>query len=213
MGRVHKLFVSHIYREELQRGEGSRLVSEVAMAANEIAAEDRAGHIWSRENDYPGYTSYASLNDLPERHPAFGDLVRVLDRHVARFAKLLELDLDGRALCLDSLWINILAPGGHHAAHIHPHSVVSGTLYLVVPKDASAIKFEDPRLAMLMAAPLRKASAREENRTFVSFAPVPGTLLLWESWLRHEVPVNHAKRERVSVSFNYSWGSNHSPTR
>lgn len=29
--------------------------------------------------------------------------------------------------------------------------------------------------------------------------------LLWESWLRHEVPMNLAEEERISVSFNYEW--------
>jgi uncharacterized protein (TIGR02466 family) len=203
MARVQELFVTHVYREELQRGATSALISELLTAAQEIASADRAGQGWSKAHDYPGYTSYASLNDLPQRHPAFADLVSVLDRHVAAFGKTLEFDLSGRRLVPDSLWINVLKPGGHHGAHIHPHSVVSGTLYLAVPKDASAIKYEDPRLSMLMAAPPRKLSAKEKNRTFVSVAPSPGTLLLWESWLRHEVPVNHAKSERVSVSFNY----------
>jgi uncharacterized protein (TIGR02466 family) len=203
MPRIHELFVTQVYREELQRGATSALIAELGRAAREISAEDRAGQAWSKAHDYPGYTSYASLNDLPDRHPAFGDLVAALDRHVAAFARLLEFDLSGRSLALDSLWINVLKPGGFHTAHIHPHSVISGTLYLAVPKDASAIKYEDPRLPMLMAAPQRKPSAKEMNRTFVALAPGAGTLLLWESWLRHEVPVNHAKAERVSVSFNY----------
>jgi uncharacterized protein (TIGR02466 family) len=207
MARVVELFVTQVYREELALGPGSSLIAELATAAQEIAAEDRAGQAWSKKNDYPGYTSYASLADLPQRHPAFADLVAVLDRHVARFARTLELDLDGKRLGVDSLWINILNRSGHHGAHIHPHSVVSGTIYLDVPKDASAIKFEDPRLPMMMAAPLRKPDAREKNKTFASIAPEAGTLLLWESWLRHEVPVNHAKTERVSVSFNYAWGT------
>jgi uncharacterized protein (TIGR02466 family) len=203
MARIQELFVTQIYREELQRGATAELIPELLAAAHEIAAADRAGQGWSKANDYPGYTSYASLNDLPDRHPAFADLVAVLDRHVSSFGRMLEFDLDGRLLLLDSLWINVLKPVGHHSAHIHPHSVISGTLYLAVPKDASAIKYEDPRLPMLMAAPPRKPSAKDKNKTFVSVAPLPGTLLLWESWLRHEVPVNHAKAERVSVSFNY----------
>ena len=33
-----------------------------------------------------------------------------------------------------------------------------------------------------------------------------GTVLLWESFLRHEVPVNRSADERISVSFNYRWG-------
>jgi uncharacterized protein (TIGR02466 family) len=56
---------------------------------------------------------------------------------------------------------------------------------------------------MLMAAPPRKSSATEKNKTFVAVVPTAGTLLLWESWLRHEVPVNRAKADRVSASFNY----------
>jgi len=27
-------------------------------------------------------------------------------------------------------------------------------------------------------------------------------VLLWESWLRHEVPVNRAGSDRISISFN-----------
>jgi uncharacterized protein (TIGR02466 family) len=57
----------------------------------------------------------------------------------------------------------------------------------------------------MMAAPPRKAKARQENRQFAYMKPVPGTVLLWESWLRHEVPLNEAESERISVSFNYSW--------
>lgn len=211
MPQTSELFITLLYREELAASPQSRLVAALKGAAKDIAMSDRAGQVWSRDNDYPGYTSYASLNDLPERHPAFSDLVGVLDLHVARFARTADFDLGGGRLALDSLWINILDPGGTHASHIHPHSVVSGTLYLAVPRNASAIKFEDPRLAMMMAAPTRKSAAREGNRSFVSVAPVQGTLLLWESWLRHEVPRNNAKSERVSVSLNYAWRTPHAP--
>ena len=123
-----------------------------------------------------------------------GELVRRLDRHVAAFAKALEFDLRRDKLKLDSIWINVLPPGGVHGAHIHPHSVVSGTCYVAVPAGASAIKFEDPRLGFMMAAPPKKPKA-----------PQPGTVLLWESWLRHEVPLNEAEDDRISVSFNYRW--------
>ncbi len=203
MPRIEHHFVTSIYREDLAARERRGLVAELARACRDIAAEDRAGQAWSAAKAYPGYTSYASLNDLPDRDPAFADLVFVLDAAVARFARAVEFDLSGRALELDSLWINVLDPGGYHSAHIHPHSVISGTFYVAVPKGASAIKFEDPRLALMMAAPPRKETARAANLTFATVSPEPGTLLLWESWLRHEVLVNRAKGERISVSFNY----------
>jgi uncharacterized protein (TIGR02466 family) len=203
MRSLDTLFVTKLYRAE--HGEPARLNRELAAAIRAIAADDRAGQAWCRANGYPGYTSYASLDDLPRRAPPFADLERQLDTHVAAFARDLDLDLARRPLVLDSIWVNVLDPGGHHAAHIHPHAVISGTYYVAVPKGASAIKFEDPRLGLMMAAPPRKPEARPENRTFVAVEPKPGTVLLWESWLRHEVPVNRARAERISVSFNYRW--------
>ncbi len=204
MAVIETPFVTRLYRAEIAP-EGDRLNAELDGACRSIAQDDEAGQRWCRKHGYPGYTSYASLSDLPWRFPVFGDLVRRLDRHVAAFGKALELDLKGRKLALDSTWINVLPPGGVHTSHIHPHSVVSGTFYVVVPKGAGAIKFEDPRLGFMMAAPPRKRKAKPENRQFAYLAPAPGTVLLWESWLRHEVPVNQAESERVSVSFNYAW--------
>ena len=98
----------------------------------------------------------------------------------------------------------MLRPGGHHSAHLHPHSFLSGTFYVETPGTSGAIRFEDPRLPMMMAAPLRRDDAPEALRTFVHVAPAPGLLLMWESWLRHEVRPHAGPGERLSVSFNYS---------
>ena len=181
------------------------LVAELEHSVRALAQDDAAGRRWCREHGYRGYTSYASLDDLPRRDPAFADLKRHLDRHVARFAAACAFDLGGRKLRLDSLWVNLLKPGGHHAAHIHPHSVVSGTLYLALPAGSGAIRFEDPRLGLMMAAPPRLPQAPEAMRSFRTVAPEPGTVLLWESWLRHEVLPHTGRGERISVSFNYRW--------
>jgi uncharacterized protein (TIGR02466 family) len=204
MASIQTFFVTQVYRAEVGR-EGSRLNAELEAACQSIAADDRAGQRWCARNGYPGYTSYASLNDLPWRVPVFADLVRHLDRHVARFARTLEFELGGKALALDSIWINVLPPGGVHGSHIHPHAVISGTYYVAVPDGAGALKLEDPRLGFMMAAPPRKRRARPENRSFAYLAPQPGTVLLWESWLRHEVPLNEADEDRISISFNYAW--------
>ena len=198
-GHVRQLFPTLVYEALL--GDDA-LLAELDRSVRMLAAEDGAGRRWSREHGYRGYTSYASLNDLPLRDPAFADLKRYLDRHVARFAQACAFDLS-RRLRLDSLWVNLLRGGGSHGAHLHPHSVVSGTLYVALPPGARGLKLEDPRLPQLMAAPPRRADAAEALRTFVELTPTPGTILLWESWLRHEVPAGTGRGERISVSFNY----------
>ena len=205
MARIASLFVTRLYHASLAERGPAPDSAELEAACRLIAEEDEAGQRWCAENGYPGYTSYASLADLPWRFPIFADLVRLLDAHVAAFAEDLAFDLEGRALALEDLWINILPEGGSHASHIHPHSVISGTTYVAMPAGASALKLEDPRSARMMAAPARLKDAPEEMRPFVYVTPEAGDVLLWESWLRHEVPMNMAEDERISVSFNYGW--------
>lgn len=203
MGNVTTHFVTKLYRSRLEGA--AALNRELAAACAAIAKEDKAGRRWSRENGYKGYTSYASLDDLPTRDPTFAALKKHLDKHVAAFGRALHLDLNGGRLVLDSMWINVLEPGGVHTGHVHPHSVVSGTYYVSTPLGASALKFEDPRLPLMMAAPPRAEDAPDEEQTFVYVEPRAGEVILWESFIRHEVPPNDAKRARVSVSFNYGW--------
>ena len=206
MSTIRSLFVTRLYQAALSEHGPTIDADELENSCLVIAEDDEAGQDWSEVNGYPVYTSYASLTDLPWRFPIFADLVTALDAHVAAFAKDLEFDLDGRDLKLEDIWINILPEGGTHASHIHPHSAISGTTYVAMPEGASALKLEDPRSAMMMAAPARLPDARDEMRSFIYVSPKVGDVLLWESWLRHEVPLNTAEDDRISVSFNYSWG-------
>jgi uncharacterized protein (TIGR02466 family) len=200
MNRFHTLFVTRLYQAELSRAR-NKVLEQTCVG---LAADDRAGQRWAKEHGYDGYTSYASLNDLTRRASVIAELERDIATHVARFAVDAEFDLKGRKLALDSLWINVMNKSAVHTPHIHPHSVVSGTYYVTVPGKAGAIRFEDPRLAMQMAAPPKKPKAKPANRAFVSIAPRPRMLLLWESWLRHGVEPNRAKTPRISISFNYA---------
>ena len=200
------LFVTQVYEASLaSKPDFAAFNTELEVACKMLADEDLAGQAWCREHAYGGYTSYASLNDLPQRASIFGLLKTKLDKHAQAFARDLELDLGGRRLKLDSLWANVLKPGAAHAGHIHPHSVISGTVYVSTPKGASALKLEDPRLPLMMAAPPRQPDAAESARSFIYLQPQAGSLIMWESWLRHEVPPNAAKRARISLSFNYGW--------
>jgi uncharacterized protein (TIGR02466 family) len=205
MATIESLFVTRLYRARLAEHGPAIDAQELEASCFSIAEDDEAGQEWCEQNGYPGYTSYASLTDLPWRFPIFADVVKALDKHVAAFAKDLGFDLEGRELKLEDLWINILPEGGLHTSHLHPHSVISGTTYVSMPEGTSALKLEDPRSGRLMAAPARLKSAPRELQTFVYVKPDVGDVLLWESWLRHEVPMNMAEDERISVSFNYAW--------
>lgn len=187
---TRRLFPTLLYDSQVKAG----LLDDLAHSIRTLAKDDGAGRKWSKSHHYPGYTSYASLNDLPSRDPSFGELARILTSNARAFAAELEWEQKPK---LDSLWVNLLKSRGHHSGHIHPHSILSGTLYVEVPKGAGPIRFEDPRLAMMMAAPRRP-------ETFIAVEPRAGLLLMWESWLRHEVLAGSGNGERLSISFNFA---------
>ncbi len=197
---IKNLFVTPLYRATLDTD-----TSELEAACLSIAEDDEAGQNWCEENGYPGYTSYASLSDLPWRFPVFETLKTALDQHVNTFSDQLHFDLGEGRLELEDLWINILPEGGSHPSHIHPLSVISGTTYVAMPEGTSALKLEDPRHPMMMASPPRRKDAPEELQQFVYIKPTVGEVVMWESWLRHEVPMNMSEEDRISVSFNYKW--------
>jgi uncharacterized protein (TIGR02466 family) len=137
--------------------------------------------------------------------PSFAELESRLRPHVAAFAGSLQLDLAHRKLSMTDCWVNIMPRQVVHGLHLHPLSTISGTYYVKTPKGCAGLKFEDPRLDRFMAAPPRRTPCRPENRTWVIVPAEQGALVLFESWLRHEVAPNPVAAERISISFNYSW--------
>jgi uncharacterized protein (TIGR02466 family) len=202
---LHALFPTFVYAAALQRGEPSAYNRQLLKECRQLRVDDAAGRRWSKKNYPGGYTSYGSVHRLQTVSPTFETLRRKLRRHIAAFAAAAEWDLTGRGLEMTDCWVNIMPRQTVHGLHLHPHASLSGTYYVQVPKGSPGTKFEDPRLDRFMAAPPRKQSATREARPWVTFPARAGHLVLFESWLRHEVVPNAVNAERISVSFNYNW--------
>ena len=201
---VEAWFPTFIYTAPLGRVP-RRFNTELLRECHQIRDHDEAGRQWSARNYPGGFTSYASLCRLHRMSSTFMKLERRLDRHVRRFAEHLEFDLEDRKLVMTDCWINIMPRQVAHGLHLHPLSTLSGTYYVKTPRGCSRLKFEDPRLSRFMAAPPRRRDPAPANRTFISYPAQAGRVILFESWLRHEVSANPSSAERVSVSFNYHW--------
>jgi len=207
------LFPTRIYQASLSSVRGAqsrdaiRLRRDLERDSLTIREIDDEGLIWSEKNYRGGFTSYGSLDTLHAQFPPFAELEKYLDRHVLKFAKLQNWDLQGGRLKMVSCWVNIMPAGASHSLHLHPLAVVSGTFYVATPKGTSPIKFEDPRLDKFMAQPPRHPRAPQSEQAFFEIQPKTGDVVLFESWLRHEVPTVplDAKQERISISFNYDW--------
>ena len=199
---THSLFPTLVYTKRLQPS-WQALNAKLLRECKQLQIDDEAGRRWSRKNYPGGYTSYSSASRMHQLSPTFAVFERILNRHVNAFARALELDLESRELSMTDCWVNIMPAQVVHSLHLHPLSTISGTYYVQTPNGSPGLKFEDPRLDRFMAAPPRRTSAR--NQPWKTVPATAGSVVLFESWLRHEVTPNTTKQARVSISFNYGW--------
>jgi uncharacterized protein (TIGR02466 family) len=202
---ILKYFATPIYDARLQRTPDAHFNRQLLRECEQLSADDDSGRRWSARNYPGGYTSYNSVARLHTISPTFAKLERQLNRHVKSFAQSLQFDLEGRSLAMTDCWVNIMPHGVTHSLHLHPLSTFSGTYFVRTPKGCPGLKFEDPRLDRFMAAPPRMADSRPENRAWITVPAESGKVVLFESWLRHEVSANLASTDRISISFNYNW--------
>jgi uncharacterized protein (TIGR02466 family) len=199
------LFPTLVYSARLGRGNWRRLNARLLRECQQLRLDDEAGRRWSAKNYPGGYTSYNSASRMHQISPTFAALERELNRHVRSFVRGLDFDLSGRTLAMTDCWVNIMPRQVVHGLHLHPLSTISGTYYVKTPKGCAGLKFEDPRLDRFMAAPPRRLDARPRNRPWIIIPAQVRNVVLFESWLRHEVPPNPVASERISISFNYNW--------
>lgn len=198
---VQRLFPTLVYRGRLKQAGWRPFNNRLLQECQQLRLDDVGGQRWSAKNYPGGYTSYNSVNRMHEVSPTFAELQRLLQRHIRSFTSSLEFDLEQRELTMTDCWVNIMRRQVVHTLHLHPLSTISGTYYVKTPKGCAGLKFEDPRLDRFMAAPPRTG----DSRPWVVIPAEEGSLVLFESWLRHEVAPNPVTAERISISFNYSW--------
>jgi uncharacterized protein (TIGR02466 family) len=194
MKKVEALFPTIITRGRLPNA--TALNQQLLKEIKDFSSQDRMGQEWSKINYRGGYTSYASLNDMHYRSPLFAKVSDLLQPHAVAFAKAQGWRIRGRKLEMTDLWMNVMPRHTYHNLHLHPHSVISGSYYVSTPKGSVSLKLEDPRMPFYMNAPTRPL--------YHEVVPQPGTFVMFESWLRHEVPPNQSTQPRIGLSFNYS---------
>ena len=109
-----------------------------------------------------------------------------------------------RRLAIETFWVNINPKYAYNALHEHPQSVVSGVYYVQVDENSGSLRFRDPRAGKRMnpwpVAEDKKSDQRHWDR--VNYKPTAGRLIMFPSWLEHDVEASLSDHERISISFN-----------
>jgi len=112
----------------------------------------------------------------------------------------------GMDVVLDNMWANVNPKYCYNTVHTHPRGMWSGVYYVQTPENCGNIKFIDPRMGNnANPVPVDKDKYAEKKHSWneVRYKPIEGRLIIFPSFLLHEVEQNLSDSPRVSISFNY----------
>ena len=122
----------------------------------------------------------------------------VLDEVVAKCTASVSLP----DLQFYNLWFNINPPGSYNTLHNHQGSILSGVYYIDVPEaNMGNIEFHRADDMQYYMPPLKNYNQFTSQKAV--YKPESGMLLLFPSWLKHQVMQNQSNTDRYSLSFNY----------
>lgn len=100
-------------------------------------------------------------------------------------------------------WWNLYGADNHHCWHSHPNSLFSGTYYVHMDEKSVPIEFKSP-LESLILSWHSKFGSRTRWKQSVSLKTHIDDLLMWPSWLDHNVPKQKELSDnlRCTISFN-----------
>ncbi len=138
----------------------------------------------------------------PDNKASYRQIAKLVEPKLVAFGKLLfgeELEWK-----IKEMWVNILQPGGHQIIHTHANSFISGVIYLT-KSDPSAMTVFHKNIGGSTYI-FRHFSEKAEMGPFNADKWAmpeadPGDLILFPSYLLHEVPVNKGER-RITLAFN-----------
>ena len=168
-----------------------------ATLLQEIRAEqqrDRTGEKWSN------ILGWHSVSNLHQR-ASFAPFIKIIGENTLEVANCLHWDLQKFSLELKSCWAIVNGKLASNSVHNHPNSILSGVYYLQAPENSGVISFSDPRsAAQMLVPPMTEYSLWTLPK--ISYQPQAGTMLLFPSWLLHNVEMNMSRELRISLSFN-----------
>ena len=102
-------------------------------------------------------------------------------------------------------WTNINEPGNFNVRHNHPRSDLSGVLWIKTPKNSGNIVFTSPHFFnRYQEIDSYTDEFKYNSNSYISyyFIPKEGHILIFPSFLEHEVEINKSDEDRISYSFN-----------
>jgi hypothetical protein len=115
------------------------------------------------------------------------------------------LGLDYKSFIELTSWLQFNQPRSYFVRHDHYGALISGCVYLKMPENSGNILFHSPLETRRVSNTFFEKIKKEENDynfSHVTYTPVVGEMILFESWLQHTVQQNMSDENRISIGFN-----------
>lgn len=165
------------------------------------------------------------IYDYKNRHDIIGDkksnlggyqsknieysIVREEYNELSQLFDLIEVEcqniLQNNNIFLSNAWINVNKSFDYNRMHCHPASILSGSIYIDIPKDSDGGEFVFHRSrdfldynSNIFYANLDKVYSSVNKK----IEPKIGDMIIFPSYLMHEVLPHSSDSDRISIAFN-----------
>jgi uncharacterized protein (TIGR02466 family) len=141
------------------------------------------------------------IDDLPQVQP----LIEQINQRLEQLRDDVKF-IDQAFLRVESMWININHPYSYNSNHIHPNSYISGVYYVKVPENSGNLVLRHPSNLISIFTPsdvIKQFNTMNSSKW--NIIPNDGDLVMFPSWIEHEVTQNISGEDRISFAFNTSF--------
>lgn len=103
---------------------------------------------------------------------------------------------------ISQMWGNIMSKGGYQHRHSHSNSFISGVVYIKLPEGSSTTRFHRREVGDHFHFSNSGKITEYNNQSIELGGIVEGDILLFPSYLIHDVPTNNSIENRITIAFN-----------
>jgi len=141
-------------------------------------------------------SNYLNLNELQP-------IVKVVTELSNKISK--EIGLKENQIVVRA-WANLNNNAAIIQPHAHTKSIFSAVYYVKGSEDSGSITFVTPINTLDYVIDKEHITKRTDfNTSELSLPPIPGSLIIFPSWLTHYVKSNQSNTERISIAFETNY--------
>ena len=194
--KIYKLFPSPVFQFKVQNYEN--LNKQLTQYIYDLHKNDKEGIQRSNVNGWHSKKFKKKKDNIPY------NFVKSIHAYVK------EVIVDGfgwkyvpEKVGVSEIWAIINKKGTFNSSHNHPGSYLSAAYYVKAPNNCGNIHFYDPNeIKKFNSPPIENRT--ELSASGFSIKAQEGSLLIFPSYLYHDVGKNLSNEDRIVISFNVS---------